>query len=58
MTKPFEMTTLMRNGTAFLKTMLRAGVPMGPLALLSVRGRKSGKLYTTPVALVKQNGER
>ena len=58
MTKPFEMTTLMRNGTSFLKTMLRAGVPMGPLALLSVRGRKSGKLYATPVALVKQNGER
>ena len=58
MTKPFEMTYVMRAGTVVLKVMLGAGVPMGPLALLSVRGRKSGKIYTTPVALVKQYGER
>jgi deazaflavin-dependent oxidoreductase (nitroreductase family) len=56
MTKTFQMTRVMRIGTAMLKAMLRAGVPMGPLVLLAVRGRKSGTAYTTPVALVKQNG--
>jgi hypothetical protein len=58
MTKTFQMTSMMRIGTAMLKALLRAGVPMGPLVLLSVRGRKSGKVYTTPVALVQQGNER
>ena len=52
-TKTFQMTSMMRIGTAMLKALLRAGVPMGPLVLLSVRGRKSGKVYTTPVVLVQ-----
>lgn len=56
--KPFTMTTAMRRGTAALKAMLGAGVPMGPLRLLTVRGRKSGKLYTTPVALVQEGRAR
>lgn len=58
MTKRFQMTGTMRIGTAALRALLRVGVPMGPLVLLSVRGRKTGKLYTTPVALVEQNGTR
>jgi deazaflavin-dependent oxidoreductase (nitroreductase family) len=56
--KPFRMTRAMRWGTALLKGLLQAGIPMGPLALLAVRGRKSGKVYTTPVALVQQGHER
>src|SRR3989442_13844963 len=31
MTKTFQMTSMMRIGTAMLKALLRAGVPMGPL---------------------------
>jgi len=31
--------------------LLRLGVPLGPQALLTVRGRNSGLLRTTPVAL-------
>jgi deazaflavin-dependent oxidoreductase (nitroreductase family) len=58
MTPTLRMTRTMRLGTTLLKGMLRAGVPMGPLALLSVRGRRSGKGYATPVALVKQGHER
>ena len=57
-TSLLRMTRAMRLGTALLKQMLRVGVPMGPLVLLSVRGRTSGKLYMTPVALVKQGHER
>jgi deazaflavin-dependent oxidoreductase (nitroreductase family) len=38
--------------------LMRLGVPMGPNALLSVRGRKSGLLRTTPVAKVEVGGRR
>ena len=38
--------------------LLRIGTPLGPNALLTVRGRNSGQLRTTPVALVEVNGRR
>ena len=38
--------------------LLRLGLPLGPNALLSVRGRKTGLLRTTPVALVEVDGRR
>ncbi|MFI5420699.1 MAG: nitroreductase family deazaflavin-dependent oxidoreductase [Nitrososphaerales archaeon] len=41
-----------------MKTMLRLGAPVGPMTLLTVRGRKSGKLHTTPVGVMKENGRR
>jgi deazaflavin-dependent oxidoreductase (nitroreductase family) len=37
--------------------LLRAGVPMGPDVLLTVRGRKSGEPRTTPVTIC-ETGER
>ena len=58
MTKTFHMTSSMRIGTTILTALLRAGLPFGPLTLLSVRGRKSGKVSTTPVALVERDGTR
>ena len=56
MTKRFQMTRMMRLGTTILRGLLRAGLPLGPLVLLSVRGRKTGKVYTTPVALLEKHG--
>jgi deazaflavin-dependent oxidoreductase (nitroreductase family) len=38
--------------------LLGAGVPMGPNALLTVRGRKTGLPRTTPIALVELAGRR
>jgi deazaflavin-dependent oxidoreductase (nitroreductase family) len=38
--------------------LLRLGPLMGPNALLTVRGRKSGQPRTTPVALVEAEGKR
>lgn len=38
--------------------LLRLGPLMGPNALLGVRGRRSGQLRTTPVALVEVGGRR
>lgn len=58
MKETFHMTRSMRIGSTILIALLRAGVPLGSLILLSVRGRKSGKVYTTPVALVEQGGTR
>lgn len=34
------------------------GVPLGPNALLTVRGRKSGLMRTSPVAVVRRGGKR
>ncbi len=56
MRETFHMTRSMRIGSTMLTALLRAGLPLGSLTLLSVRGRKSGKIYTTPVALVEQDG--
>ena len=49
--------TLFLAATWVLKGLLRLGIPMGPMILLTVRGRKSGMLRTTPVDLF-QRGER
>lgn len=38
--------------------LLGAGLPLGPNALLTVMGRKSGQPRTTGVALVEANGRR
>lgn len=38
--------------------MLGIGVPLGPNALITVRGRKSGEPRTTPVALIEIGGKR
>ena len=40
------------------RRVLRAGALMGPNALITVRGRKSGLPRTTPVALVEIDGRR
>jgi deazaflavin-dependent oxidoreductase (nitroreductase family) len=37
--------------------LLRAGGKLGPTVLLTVRGRKSGKLYTTPITPVEHDGQ-
>lgn len=38
--------------------LLGRGVPLGPNALLTVRGRKSGLPRTTPVAMIEIRGRR
>ncbi len=40
------------------RRLLRGGVPLGPNALLTVRGRKTGEPRTTPVAVVDLDGRR
>ena len=40
------------------KRMLAAGVPMGPNALVTIRGRSTGLPRTTPLAIIEQGGRR
>lgn len=40
-----------------VRRMMEIGVPMGPNGLITVRGRKSGELRTTPVAFVEAGGQ-
>ena len=41
-----------------LKPLLAAGVPLGPNALVTIRGRKSGEPRTTPLAIIEVGGRR
>lgn len=47
----FRLTRTLRIGNRFVTPLIRVGLPMGPMALLTVRGRKSGLPRTTPVAV-------
>jgi deazaflavin-dependent oxidoreductase (nitroreductase family) len=40
------------------KVLLAAGVPLGPNALVIIRGRKSGLPRTTPLAIIEVSGRR
>ena len=41
-----------------VRRLLAIGLPMGPNVLLTVRGRKSGKPYTFPVAILETDGRQ
>jgi deazaflavin-dependent oxidoreductase (nitroreductase family) len=54
----FRKPAAVRFFDPIAKRLLGAGVPMGPNALITTRGRKSGLPRTTPVALVELEGRR
>ncbi|GHO76557.1 hypothetical protein KSD_43280 [Ktedonobacter sp. SOSP1-85] len=58
MAKTFRVTFLVRLSNLLATSIARIGLKVGPIQLLTVRGRKSGELRTTPVAVVKQDGKR
>src|SRR5439155_435149 len=41
-----------------IRALLRAGITLPRIYLLTVRGRKTGQQYSTPVTLVEENGNR
>jgi deazaflavin-dependent oxidoreductase (nitroreductase family) len=49
---------LVLGGTRIAKRLLRAGVPLGPIVLLTVRGRTTGQLRTIPVDLFERDDRR
>jgi deazaflavin-dependent oxidoreductase (nitroreductase family) len=53
-TVPFYVPLL----NPLMKSFLHLGVPAGPMTLLTVRGRKTGRPHTTPVGLFRLEGRR
>jgi deazaflavin-dependent oxidoreductase (nitroreductase family) len=55
-TKRVDAST--RRFNSFVVPLLRLGVPLGPMYLLTVRGRRTGQPRTTPVATFTYEGGR
>ncbi|WP_380280422.1 nitroreductase family deazaflavin-dependent oxidoreductase [Kitasatospora purpeofusca] len=51
-----RVTGFQRFGNKMLEVFHGVGLPVGPMRLLKVKGRKSGREYTNPVAPVKVDG--
>src|SRR5215468_5070311 len=58
MAKTYQVPFFVRLGNVFTTSLLRAGLKPGTMALLSVRGRKSGLPRTTPVSVGERDGQR
>jgi deazaflavin-dependent oxidoreductase (nitroreductase family) len=58
MAKPYVLTRPLRLVNAAGRVALRFGLAPPGAYLLTVRGRHSGRRYTTPVALIEEPGRR
>lgn len=47
-----------RLTSPLLKSLMAAGIPMGPNRLVTIRGRSSGLPRTTPLAVIRLSGRR
>ena len=52
MARSYRLTWLRRAGNVLITAALKVGIAPQNLRLLTLRGRKSGREYTTPVNLV------
>jgi deazaflavin-dependent oxidoreductase (nitroreductase family) len=52
-----RMPLFVRLATPFMTRLLARGVTIRPLALLTVRGRSTGRHYTAPVAVLERAGQ-
>jgi deazaflavin-dependent oxidoreductase (nitroreductase family) len=51
--KTFEMTPILRIGNRIVTWLLTLGIPVGPMSILTVRGRTTQLPRSTPVALTR-----
>ena len=58
MAKTYHVNVFVRISNAMTIFLLRIGVKMGTMTLLTVRGRKSGQPHTNPVTLIELDGDR
>lgn len=54
----YRVPFLVRVMNPLLQPVLRLGLRAGPAVLLTVRGRKSGRMHTTPVGVFERDGQR
>jgi len=55
-TTPGGIPSIVQFFNPLVRRLLALGLPMGPNVLMTVRGRKSGKAYTFPVATLEVEG--
>lgn len=58
MTKTFRPTFGLKAANAFMRVLLALGIKAGANTLLTVPGRKTGRLHSTPITMVEFNGQR
>jgi deazaflavin-dependent oxidoreductase (nitroreductase family) len=58
MAKEYKPTLFGKVGNKLLVALVRRGLKIGLIWLLTVKGRKSGQPRTTPVAVVERDGVR
>ncbi|MEV6339748.1 nitroreductase/quinone reductase family protein [Nocardia vinacea] len=58
MAKPYRTGWGVRASNAWMRTVIRAGLPMWSFRVLIVSGRRTGRAIQTPLALFEQNGRR
>jgi len=58
MAQTYKVTFGRRMTNSILTTLLHLGVKLQGTYLLSVPGRKSGKIHTIPVRLIEKDGQR
>jgi len=57
MAKQYRVNVFVRINNSIISSLLRLGINMGSFALLTVRGRKSGKPIETTIAIFVQGGK-
>jgi deazaflavin-dependent oxidoreductase (nitroreductase family) len=58
MAATYRLSLWRRAANVLIRALLRAGLAPPHTYLLTVRGRRSGRLYSTPVTLVEESGQR
>ncbi len=58
MAKSYQRNFVVRLVNPIIQALIRLNVAPAGMHILSVRGRKSGRLYSTPVTLIEENGQR
>src|SRR5437667_1742197 len=57
MAKQYRVNAFVRINNLIISSLLHLGISMGSFALLTVRGRKTGKPIETPIAIFNQEGK-
>lgn len=57
-TRPLRVPRVVAFFNPISKRLLGAGLPLGPNALITIRGRQSGVPRTTPLAIIEFGGRR
>ena len=58
MARTYRLSFWRKLVNRLIRALLTLGVPFPHTYLLSVRGRKTGRMFSTPVTLVENNGAR